>query len=70
MRNLRKHPIELHEIETCLNEIRLKIIEENTKEQRCGDMRPLLIDAASRIIVRAAFILDGICVVKKEGSGQ
>lgn len=56
MRNLAVYPITSKEVEDCCN----RLSDEMSKEKRVGDMRPILLRAAARIVSRAAFVLDGI----------
>lgn len=52
VRNLKRYPITLIEIENCLN----KLADDFAAEQRMGDMRPLLLKAASKIVKRTGFV--------------
>lgn len=51
MRNLTEHPITLHEIEKCLEQL----ADEIDRYQSIGDMRPLLLKTAANIIRRVEF---------------
>jgi hypothetical protein len=52
MRNLLVYPITIIEIEECL----LRLSDEINAEERIGDMRPLLLREAAKIVVRADFV--------------
>lgn len=56
MRNLRKYPITLYEIENCLKDLEEQITKQNETEENIGDMRPLLLRAARKIVVRTGFV--------------
>ena len=51
MRNLAKHPVTIDEIVDCLESQSKKLSE----EKRVGDMRPLLLREAAKIIRRVDF---------------
>ena len=61
MRNLVEYPITIGEICQCLD----RLSDEINKEERIGDMRPLLLQEASRIILRAGFATSGVMQDKR-----
>ncbi len=52
MRNLKRYPITLREIELAL----LREAETISTEKKLGDMRPLLFIAAAKIVCRTGFV--------------
>lgn len=56
MRNLRKYPVTSEEVENCL----MKLSEEFSQERRCGDMRPMLLEIAAKIVRRSAFTQEAL----------
>lgn len=53
MRNLKQYPITVKEITDCL----ITFHDEINKQEACGDMRPILLEAAINIITRAGFVM-------------
>lgn len=51
MRDLQRHPITTAEVIACLDQLAL------ADEQGIGDMRPLLLQTAARIIIAAEIIM-------------
>lgn len=66
MRNLRRWPITLVEIEDCLLQLADEIGEKDAEEQRFGDMRPLLLRAAAKIVKRTGFVTYDLGMVQHE----
>lgn len=58
MRNLSKHPVSIGEIVKCLDDMADEIV----LEQILGDMRPLLLREASKIVTRAGFAVHEVKV--------
>lgn len=56
MRNLAKYPITLTEIEDTL----LEMAKEEADSERVGNMRPLLLEAAAKIVRRTGFVVDDL----------
>ena len=50
MRNLAEYPITREEIVECLEQIGAEIQRMNEEQLACGDMRPLLLDRAIRMV--------------------
>jgi hypothetical protein len=58
MRDLKRYPITTSEIERCL----LALADELAKEGKIGDMRPMILAAAARIVCRVGFVAHDIVV--------
>lgn len=56
MRNLTKYPVTTLEVMECLKNYELQAQKEIDEEMLCGDMRPLLLRAAQKIVTRADFV--------------
>jgi hypothetical protein len=55
MRDLRRFPVTVGEIERCLLEIA-----EGLPADQIGDMRPLLLRTAAKIVVRSGFVMESL----------
>lgn len=51
MRNLNKHPLTLKEVVNGLREMAAEI----AKEEAIGDIRPLILNTAANVVLRAGF---------------
>jgi hypothetical protein len=55
MRNLKHRPITIDEVVECLRRLSRELAEENAKDLRIGDMRPILLNVAVKLIRRLEF---------------
>ena len=60
MRDLVRYPIKLDEVLACLDKLATEIVEQNIADQRVGDMRPLLLQKAHQIVLRAGFAVSDV----------
>lgn len=58
MRNLRKYPVTSREIEDCLENLADEL--STGDDLRCGDMRPMLLKIAAKIVRRSAFTQEAL----------
>lgn len=61
MRNLLQYPITLSEVVQCLDTLQAQL----NNEENIGDMRPLLLEHASRIVLRAGFAISDVEMPKR-----
>lgn len=59
MRNLAEYPITLDEVIECLNGLKLEAMAEAVENLSYGDMRPLLLEHAIKVIKREKFFHGG-----------
>ena len=59
MRNLRRYPITIHEIVECLEKL-AEEINPPGPDMAIGDMRPLLLKEAARIVLRTGFAVSDV----------
>lgn len=62
MRNLKQHPITVTEITDCLNSLADQI--SDLEPKRIGDMRPILLKRAAKLIERVDFAVHEISMTK------
>ena len=67
MRNLTAHPITIDEIVSCLREQAKALSDDALRTGRFGDMRPLLLQEAAKIINRVGF---AVCDVAPSKTGK
>lgn len=58
MRNLKAYPVTSREIEDCLTNLSEEL--STGDDLRCGDMRPLLLRMAAKIVRRSAFTQEAL----------
>ncbi len=60
MRDLTQHPIDVAEVAKCLEDLSDEICRKNAESGNVGDMTPVLLTTARRIILRSTFNTYGI----------
>lgn len=56
MRDLRRYPVTIGEIEACL----LQLSDEINSQELIGDMRPILLRTAAKIVCRSGFVMNAL----------